>query len=78
MQGKLVHVNVKLLDERRNKLLLDEELDWHIKIRETWIPKGDNNTKYFHNFSSSHKIKNTIWDLTNEGGGRIHSVGESA
>ena len=51
---------VKKLKEMKNKHLLDEELDWRIKSRGTCIAKGDNNAKYFHNYVSFRKNKNTI------------------
>ena len=40
--------------------------------------EGHNNTKYFHNFSSYWKNKNSIWDLNDEDGGEIHSFEDLA
>lgn len=71
-------VEDKQLKETKNKLLLVEELDWRIKSRATWIAEGDSNTKYFHHFVAYRKQKNTIWDLTDAGGDKIHKFGYPA
>lgn len=71
-------VEVKSLEEAKNKLLLGEELDWHIKSRDTWIAEGDNNTKFFHSYAFDNKKTNMIWDLTDDHGARIHKFGDLA
>ena len=74
VQDEVVLSKVKLLKKTKNKLILEEDLDWRIKSRATWIVEGDTNTKYFQNFASHrNKIKNTIWELENEEGESVHS-----
>ena len=45
MLGDAKLFDVKELEATKNKLLLDEERDWRIKSRATWVAKGDNNKK---------------------------------
>jgi hypothetical protein len=37
-----------------------EEKEWRLKSRATWIAEGDENTKFFQNFSKHQKNINTI------------------
>lgn len=67
---------VQRLEGTKNKLLLKEELDCRIKCRETYILEGYGKTKYFQNFSSHRKKKNTICELENENGEIVHSFGD--
>jgi hypothetical protein len=43
-------VRLKQLEAKRSKLLLDKDMDWRIKNRDTWLELGDKNTKFFHSF----------------------------
>jgi hypothetical protein len=67
---------MKELEIQKNKLLLEEEMEWRMKSRVTWDSEGDKNTKFFHNFVAHYKHKNTIWDLMDEEGRRINKFNE--
>jgi len=41
---------------------------WILKSRALWIEKGDDNTKYFHQFSNHMKNDNTIWKIKDRNG----------
>jgi hypothetical protein len=43
-------------------ILEEEELYWH-KRSESWLMKGDNNTKYFHRIANGKKRKQIIYSL---------------
>ncbi|XP_010230168.1 uncharacterized protein LOC104582375 [Brachypodium distachyon] len=49
-------------------LLEQEEIHWIQRGRANWIRHGDSNTKFFHNFATAPKKKNTIKNLTDEAG----------
>jgi hypothetical protein len=49
-------------------LLEQQELYWVQRGRANWLRHGDNNKKFFHNFASARKKKNTIKYLVDEAG----------
>ncbi|KAK1684730.1 hypothetical protein QYE76_045578 [Lolium multiflorum] len=49
-------------------LLEQEEIYWVQRGRANWLRHGDSNTKFFHNFASARKKKNTIKYLVDEAG----------
>jgi hypothetical protein len=57
---------LKTLEEESNRLLLAEEELWRQRSRATWIKSGDQNTKYFHHFSSYRRNRKHIWELKTE------------
>jgi hypothetical protein len=52
---------------------LQDQLNVHRKQRAhiAWLLKGDWNTKFFHAYTSKWKMKNTIKNLKDEGGGVV-------
>jgi len=55
-----------------------EEEEWRLKSRVIWIKCGDNNTKFFHNFSNHRRVTNTVWDVVNAQGIVVNSQFELA
>ena len=52
----------KLLELRNRNMLSTKESLWRHKSRALWIENGDENTKYFHNYSNLRKNIKTIWE----------------
>jgi hypothetical protein len=52
---------------------LQDQLNVHWKQRAhtAWLLKGDRNTKFFHAYASKRRMKNTIKNLKDEGGGVV-------
>jgi hypothetical protein len=48
--------------------LKTNETTWRLKSKALWLEKGDNNTKYFHEYANHHKNVNTIWKMPNQDG----------
>jgi len=53
-----------------------EESNWRQKIQAIWIREGDNNTKYFHKFSSFYRMTNSIWEIKDDQGKKVTSFEE--
>jgi hypothetical protein len=51
----------------------DEEKYWHKRCHETWLLKGDNNTKYFQKMDNGRKRKQSIFYLQD---GEINILGD--
>ena len=49
-------------------ILKQDEKDWRLKSRATWINLRDNNTRFFHSFASYRRNMNLIWELTDDNG----------
>jgi hypothetical protein len=45
----------------------DKEVDWRLKSRAIWLDKGDENTKFSHDFAKGRKEINNIWKLQGQG-----------
>jgi hypothetical protein len=43
---------IKLLEDKRRKILMDKEKEWRIKSRAIWLHARDENTKFFHHFAN--------------------------
>jgi hypothetical protein len=43
---------LKILENKRNEWLKQEEVEWCLKSRALWLQAGDNNTKFFHHYAS--------------------------
>jgi hypothetical protein len=50
--------------------LVEEEL-WRQRSRAIWIKSGDQNTKYFHHFTSFRRNRKHIWEVQDENG-QVH------
>jgi hypothetical protein len=66
--NQVVESSLRLLELKRNALLLQEEKKWRLHSRSTWMAIGDCNTKFFHNFASHNQVKKFIWDIKGEDG----------
>jgi hypothetical protein len=49
-----------------------------MKSQATWLEFGDQNTKFFQNFSNHRKRINTIWEMTNTEGNKVRGFKELA
>eukprot|EP01018_Ginkgo_biloba_P006122 Gb_38546 [translate_table: standard] len=56
-------LKVKSLELKRRKLLEEKEHLWRLNSRALWLAKGDENTKYFHQYANFRKNVNTIWKI---------------
>lgn len=54
---------ISFLESHNTRLLGQIEETWRQKSRATWVKAGDENSKFFHNFSNHWRITNSIWDL---------------
>lgn len=61
------------LATQRDKILKDREESWRPRSRVIWLQEGDNNTKFYHKFANGCRVINTIWQMTNKQGIRVHS-----
>ena len=48
------------MELERNNILKGAEEQWRLRNRAIWMASGDNNTKYFHNFSSHRRTKTRL------------------
>ena len=53
------------LDKRWRTLLEEKEVSWPLNNRSIWISCGDENTKFFQDFSRGQKMSNAIWEMKN-------------
>jgi hypothetical protein len=54
---------LRQLEFERNEVLRKDEEKWCLHNRALWLASGDNNTKYFHKFTSNNKVKKHIWEI---------------
>lgn len=64
---------IRNLEKRKQILLEKEEASWRLKSRAIWLKYGDRNTRFFHNFASARREKNSIWRISNGEGGFFYS-----
>jgi hypothetical protein len=65
------------LEENHSKWLKTEEQEWRTKSRALWI-KGDNNTKFFHQYVNFRRNLNSIWEIKDEQGKVVASFEDNA
>ncbi|XP_073367759.1 uncharacterized protein [Aegilops tauschii subsp. strangulata] len=66
---ELMHMNadkaeIRMIIDKMNELLYQEEMIWLQRSRITWLKEGDRNTKYFHSKDVWRARKNKIRELT--------------
>lgn len=61
------------LENKRAKILKEQEETWRLKSRAIWLKVGGDNTKYLQKFSKGRKASNTIWHLPTSNGGSAHT-----
>jgi hypothetical protein len=61
-------MKLKDLEARKKKVLFNREGEWWLKRRALWIKLGDENTKFFCQFSKHRERTNSIWELQLEWG----------
>jgi hypothetical protein len=59
---------VNSLEQERINLLQAEEELWRQRSRAIWLKSGDQNTKFFHQFSSARRNRKQIWEIQDETG----------
>ena len=64
------------MEERKNNYIKKEEAFQRLESRALWIQQGDNNTHFFHIFSSYRRNFNDIWEIVKEGGTKVDSLQE--
>jgi hypothetical protein len=60
--------NLSNLEQERNKYLKAKEELWRQRSRAIWIQSGDQNTKFFHQFSSHRRNQKHIWEILDDTG----------
>jgi hypothetical protein len=58
-----VESNLINLEFERNKYLKAKEELWRQRSRAIWVQSGDQNTKFFHQFSSHRRNSKHIWEI---------------
>jgi hypothetical protein len=71
-----VELQIKSLEEERNKHLQAEEELWRQRSKAIWIKSGDHNTNFFHQFASHRRNNKHIWEILDENG-LVHSGQEA-
>ena len=69
----LMHMNadkadIRMITDRMNELLYQEEMLWMQRSRITWLKEGDRNTKYFQSKAVWRARKNKIRELHDNNG----------
>ena len=70
--------SLKVEEQKRNRILADEEKSCRIKSRALWLEDGDKNTKFFHRHASHRKNINTILEIKDEEGGIAQTFKDKA
>lgn len=60
------------LEAQRSKILHEREETWRLRIKSIWLKAGDDNTKFFHNYSKGRRVCNTVWKMSTDHGQYAH------
>jgi len=52
-------------------LLAQEEVEWRLKNRATWLIKGNQNTKFFQNYMKHQKNIKKTWEIRKKDGRKL-------
>jgi hypothetical protein len=69
-------LQIKLLEKKISKILLAEEELWRQRSRAIWLQKGDQNTKFFHQYVNHRRNHKAIWEIKDEND-NLHSGQEA-
>jgi hypothetical protein len=58
-----VEANLIILETERNKFLKEQEDLWRIRSWAIWVKSGDQNNKFFHQFSNQRRNRKFIWEI---------------
>jgi hypothetical protein len=68
--------SLKLLEQERSKILIENEEQWRQRSRAIWLQSGDLNTRFFHSYASFRRNRKYLWELKDEEG-QTHSGQEN-
>ena len=54
------------LESRWRRIFDENESNLRLKDKAIWLQKGDENTKYFHNFTNRRRLNNSIWEVKHD------------
>jgi hypothetical protein len=53
---------------KERKILANKDIAWRLKSKALWLEKGDESSKFFHQFANYRKYVDIIWKVTKNDG----------